>query len=90
MGDSQFRPGDLGSTLNSVSSLANAFAYWQGASMQNATKVYFDDIGKALQHIQDIAGDNAKNIQFANGETGWPTGMILAFFFFFFRELCHC
>ncbi|KAL1973551.1 hypothetical protein VTN31DRAFT_6186 [Thermomyces dupontii] len=53
--------------------LANAFAYWQGASMQNATKVYFDDIGKALQHIQDIAGDNAKNIQFANGETGWPT-----------------
>lgn len=27
----------------------------------------------AIQHIQKVAGDNAKNINIVNGETGWPT-----------------
>lgn len=56
-------------------SLGNAFAYWQGAPINNASRVYFDDIAQAIEHVQKIAGDNAKNIKFATGETGWPTGM---------------
>src|SRR5215469_13960311 len=55
-------------------SLGNGFAYWQGATTKNASKVYFDDMAQAIEHIQSVAGDNAKNIHFANGETGWPTG----------------
>lgn len=53
--------------------LGNAFAYWQGAPVNNASKTYFDDIAQAIEHVQKVAGDNAKNIRFLNGETGWPT-----------------
>jgi len=31
-------------------------------------------MSQAMEHIQQAAGDNAKNIRFGNGETGWPTG----------------
>lgn len=57
------------------SSLINAFAFWQGQDITNATATYFDDMMQAMGHIQKVAGDNAKNIHMANGETGWPTGM---------------
>ncbi|KAL1962708.1 hypothetical protein VTN77DRAFT_9252 [Rasamsonia byssochlamydoides] len=53
--------------------LGNAFAYWQGVPISNASRTYFDDIAQAMEHIQKIAGDNAKNIRFSTGETGWPT-----------------
>ncbi|KKK15563.1 hypothetical protein P175DRAFT_0529699 [Aspergillus ochraceoroseus IBT 24754] len=53
--------------------LANGFAYWQGQQIDNATKTYFDDMAQAKARIEQIAGDNAKNIQFGTGETGWPT-----------------
>ncbi|GES59052.1 1,3-beta-glucanosyltransferase Bgt1 [Aspergillus terreus] len=53
--------------------LANGFAYWQGQKIDNATNTYFDDMAQAKAHIEKVAGANAKNIRFGNGETGWPT-----------------
>ncbi|KAL4809519.1 glycoside hydrolase superfamily [Aspergillus unguis] len=53
--------------------LANGFAYWQGTDVDNSTSTYFDDMAQAKAHIEKVAGDNAKNIRFGNGETGWPT-----------------
>lgn len=54
--------------------LANAFAYWQGTKADDAYKTYFSDMAGAMQHIQNVAGDNADKIRVVNGETGWPTG----------------
>lgn len=54
--------------------MANAFAYWQGQDISNATNNYFDDMSQAIQHIQKLAGANAANIRILTGETGWPTG----------------
>lgn len=54
--------------------LANAFAYWQGTTAEKAHETYFKDMHGAMEHIQKVAGDNAKRIQVVNGETGWPTG----------------
>lgn len=51
--------------------LVNAFGYWQGDDIGNATHQYFDDMMQAYQHIQGIAGNS--NIELWNGETGWPT-----------------
>jgi glucan 1,3-beta-glucosidase len=31
-------------------------------------------MAQAKARIEQVAGDNAKNIRFGNGETGWPTG----------------
>ncbi|KAL2871973.1 putative myosin class II heavy chain (MHC) [Aspergillus lucknowensis] len=53
--------------------LVNGFAYWQGQTIDNATATYFDDMAQAKARIEQAAGDNAKNIRFGNGETGWPT-----------------
>ncbi|KAF2221135.1 family 17 glycosyl hydrolase [Elsinoe ampelina] len=52
--------------------LANAFAYWQGAPIENATHVYLDDMMQALGRIQSVSGSLDK-IEVWNGETGWPT-----------------
>ena len=57
----------------SISSLANGFAYWQDKSIDDSSDTYFYDMSQAMDHIQNIAGDNAKNVRFGNGETGWPT-----------------
>lgn len=51
--------------------LINAFAFWQGASTENATHVYLDDMFQAITHIEKLAGKNMPEIW--NGETGWPT-----------------
>ncbi|PYI29563.1 hypothetical protein BP00DRAFT_448244 [Aspergillus indologenus CBS 114.80] len=53
--------------------LANGFAYWQDVSLANAKQVYFDDVYAAKERVKQIAGSNANNIYFGNGETGWPT-----------------
>ncbi|KAL3463300.1 hypothetical protein BJX64DRAFT_276594 [Aspergillus heterothallicus] len=53
--------------------LANGFAYWQGQEINNSTATYFDDMAQAKARIESVAGDNAKNIRFGNGETGWPS-----------------
>ena len=53
-------------------SLANAFSYWQGAEINNATHVFFDDIQKALGHVQAIT-NSLTAIEFLGGESGWPT-----------------
>lgn len=36
--------------------MINAFAFWQGASRENATHVYLDDMYQATTHIEKIAG----------------------------------
>ncbi|SCV02441.1 LAME_0H00606g1_1 [Lachancea meyersii CBS 8951] len=50
--------------------MANAFSYWQGQTMQNASYSFFDDIMQAMQTIQTTKG---ADIPFWVGETGWPT-----------------
>lgn len=53
--------------------LANAFAYWQGATAgTDAVNTYLSDIQQALDHVQKISGSTDK-IEFWNGETGWPS-----------------
>ncbi|CDO95477.1 unnamed protein product [Kluyveromyces dobzhanskii CBS 2104] len=51
--------------------MANAFSYWQGQTMDNASYSFFDDIMQALQTIQTAKGST--DIQFWVGETGWPS-----------------
>lgn len=51
---------------------ANAFAYWQGQTMNNASYSFADDIMQALGRIESIKKTN--DITFWVGETGWPTG----------------
>lgn len=55
-------------------SLVNAFAFWQGQEINNATDTFFDDMMQAVNRIHKIAGPDAKDIYIATGETGWPTG----------------
>lgn len=50
----------------------NAFAYWQGQDINNATATYFDDIMQAYGRIQAISGSRDK-IELWTGETGWPS-----------------
>ncbi|KAG7724893.1 hypothetical protein KL933_003309 [Ogataea haglerorum] len=50
---------------------ANAFSYWQGQTMNNASFSFFDDIMQALQTIQ--TAKDSSDIDFWIGETGWPT-----------------
>ncbi|KAI9673550.1 MAG: hypothetical protein M1829_004057 [Trizodia sp. TS-e1964] len=49
--------------------LVNAFAYWQGQDIKNATHTFLDDIQQALGVIQTAKS----SIEFWVGETGWPT-----------------
>ncbi|QLG72945.1 hypothetical protein HG535_0E00290 [Zygotorulaspora mrakii] len=51
--------------------MANAFSYWQGQTMNNASYSFFDDIMQALQTIQSTKGST--DITFWVGETGWPS-----------------
>lgn len=51
--------------------LVNAFAYWQGSEINNASKVFVDDITQALDRVQNIRGE--EGYEFWVGETGWPT-----------------
>lgn len=53
--------------------MVNAFAFWQGASRENATHVYLDDMYQAVTHIEKMANGNMPEIW--NGETGWPTAV---------------
>ncbi|EEH08340.1 beta-glucosidase [Histoplasma capsulatum G186AR] len=53
--------------------LVNAFAFWQAQEVGNATATLFDDMARAMAHIQKVAGSRAKDIYIATGETGWPT-----------------
>lgn len=52
--------------------LVNAFAYWQGQQVSNATVTYLDDLQQAFAHIQELAG-SVDAIEIWNGESGWPT-----------------
>jgi hypothetical protein len=52
--------------------LVNAFGFWQGQGIDNATHTYFDDIMQAFGRIEKLAGGPGK-IEVWTGETGWPT-----------------
>ena len=58
----------------------NAFGFWQGQDIKNATHTYFDDIMQAYAHIGSVNPGN--KIELWNGETGWPTGTFGLFFQF--------
>ena len=51
--------------------LVNAFGFWQGQPITNASHTYFDDLSQAFGHIQSLAG-SISTIELWNGETGWP------------------
>jgi len=53
--------------------LCNAFSYWQGQTIGNATASFFDDVMQAFGHIQDVAGSADNTPELWVGETGWPT-----------------
>jgi glucan 1,3-beta-glucosidase len=53
--------------------LCNAFSYWQGQDITNATGSFFDDIMQAFGYIQEMSGSAAKTPELWVGETGWPT-----------------
>jgi len=57
--------------------LVNAFGFWQGSPIANASHQYFDDIMQAFTHIQSVAGNT--NIEVWTGETGWPTSSNVVF-----------
>jgi len=50
--------------------LVNAFGFWQGQDISNATHQYFDDIMQAYAHIASVGGGS---IEVWTGETGWPS-----------------
>jgi glucan 1,3-beta-glucosidase len=52
--------------------LVNAFGFWQGQPITNATNQFFDDIMQAFQHVQQLTG-STDSIELWVGETGWPT-----------------
>lgn len=51
--------------------LVNAFGFWQGQPIKNATHTFFDDEFQAYTHIQQVAG-STDSIELWVGETGWP------------------
>ena len=50
----------------------NAFGYWQGQDISNASATYLDDLQQAYGHIQAL-NQSTTLIELWNGETGWPT-----------------
>jgi glucan 1,3-beta-glucosidase len=56
-------------TFSSSRSLCNAFSYWQGQVIGNATGSFFDDIMQAFGHIQAVSGSTDKPELWV-GETG--------------------
>ncbi|KAJ2906552.1 glycoside hydrolase family 17 protein [Zalerion maritima] len=52
--------------------LANAFSYWQGQKISNATGSFYDDVYQAFGVIQEKSG-STDGIELWVGETGWPT-----------------
>jgi glucan 1,3-beta-glucosidase len=53
----------------------NAFGFWQGQAIANASHTYFDDLMQAYKKVESIAGTG--KIDLWGGETGWPTGILL-------------
>lgn len=51
-------------------SLVNAFGFWQGQDINNATHQYFDDVMQAFSHIEDLAAQVGTNPELWTGETG--------------------
>jgi len=62
---------EIGTDAQSNPSLTNAFGYWQGQTIGNASATFIDDIMQAFGRVQTLAGVNAPELWV--GETGWPT-----------------
>ena len=73
----RFLARDSSQQLTLWARLGNAFSYWQAQDISNATATYFDDIQQAIGHVQELSG-SLDAVHFVNGETGWPTGELLA------------
>ena len=43
--------------------LVNAFAFWQGAEVGNATHVLMDDVFQAMQRIERIAKEKGRSVE---------------------------
>jgi len=52
--------------------LVNAFGFWQGQAINNASAQFFDDIMQAFGHIQEVSGSTDSPALWV-GETGWPS-----------------
>lgn len=50
----------------------NAFGYWQGQEIKNASATFVDDVMQAFTYIQKKSG-SLDSIDIWVGETGWPT-----------------
>ena len=64
-----WRPLRVGDGLTRRSSLVNAFPYWQGQDIFNATATLFDDVMQALVRIQSVTG-SFDGVEVQVGETG--------------------
>lgn len=51
--------------------LVNAFAYWQGATINSAVSIFNNDIAQASARVKSARG--RKPVELWVGETGWPT-----------------
>jgi len=51
--------------------MVNAFGYWQGQQINNASAQFFDDIMQAFGRIQEVSG-GLDSPELWVGETGWP------------------
>lgn len=63
--------------------MVNAFAFWQGKSIEEAPKTLFEDLVGAAKRIADKA-PRGTSPYVAIGETGWPTGSSIC------NPLCYC
>jgi len=52
--------------------LCNAFSYWQGQAINNATGSFMDDVMQSFGRIQSVSNSTDK-IEMWVGETGWTT-----------------
>jgi glucan 1,3-beta-glucosidase len=52
--------------------LCNAFSYWQGQDIGNATYAFLDDVGRAFGRIAAVSGSRDRPETWV-GETGWPS-----------------
>jgi glucan 1,3-beta-glucosidase len=59
----------IASTDAIAARFSNAFAYWQGQDISNASATFIDDIQQSLGRVQSVRG-SLDGVEFAVGETG--------------------
>jgi exo-beta-1,3-glucanase (GH17 family) len=56
--------------------MVNAFAFWQGASRDDATRVYLNDMFEAITHIEKVAGGADKKPEVWYVTTSTSTNLV--------------